>query len=588
VIEWRTYKQNWGAWVGVLCTLLCGTGFDANAQDTVLATTSQHAWTVIIDGRVATADLPATLTADSTAAAAALVLEQQHRDGYLLAQVDSLHTVPDAATTRIYLDRGPAIRVAGLVFEGDAPFDLSALREQLTTREGRRFDAADLEADVAFLLRSFDAAGYPLAAVRLSGFELTASNPPELQLAVQLDAGGTLNIGQVQLEGVERSRAGYVQRITGIRPGRSLATVDPQVITQRLLETGFYREVGEVQLAQRADGEATVTIPLVEEPPGIFDLVFGLLPAGDGGGVNFVGSGHLELRNMLGGGRIVGLKLDRLLGQRSELDVRARDPFVLGSPVLAEVSFRGTQEDSTFQQQQYGAEVGLRIGDGLEALASVQRERTTPGGTPGLSRVPRSSTQFVGLGMRYRQLDQPFNPRRGLAAEVRFERGRKSRTVSTLQDGQSVREQQSLRQERLTARVRSYLPTLRRQVAVLGLDARALVSNVYDLSDLFRFGGAQTLRGYDEQRFLGRFVARGLAEYRYQLERLSYAYAFFDLGYVVRPALDEVLEQSGWFPGYGLGIQFSTGVGVVNASYAINTEDGPTSGRVHVGLSFGL
>ncbi|MEM6645625.1 MAG: BamA/TamA family outer membrane protein [Bacteroidota bacterium] len=571
-----------------MCTLFFGAGFDASAQDAVLATTSQHTWMIVVEGRAEPVSLRLTLTADSAATAAALVLEQHHRDGFLLAQVDSLRTTPDVTTTRIYLDRGPAIRLDELAFDGATPLDLDALRTQLTPREGRRFNAADLEEDVAFLLRAFDDAGYPLASVRPSVFELIPSDPPRLRLVLQLDAGRTLNIGQVALAGVERSRAGYVQRITGVRPGRSLATVDPQVITQRLMETGFYREVGEVQLAQHAEGEATVTIPLVEEPPGIFDLVFGLLPAGDGGGVSFVGSGHLELRNMLGGGRIVGLKLDRLPGQRSELDVRARDPFVLGSPVLAEVSFRGTQEDSTFQQQQYGAEVGLRVGDGLEALASVNRERTTPGGTPSLGRVPRSSTQFVGLGMRYRQLDQPFNPRRGLSAEVRFERGRKTRTVSTLQDGQTVREQQSLRQERLTARVRSYLPTLRRQVGVLGLDARALVSNVYDLADLFRFGGAQTLRGYDEQRFLGRFVARGLAEYRYQLDRLSYAYAFFDLGYVVRPALDEVPEQSGWFPGYGLGIQFSTGVGVVNASYAINTEDGPTSGRVHVGLSFGL
>ncbi|GAB5521577.1 MAG: BamA/TamA family outer membrane protein [Rhodothermales bacterium] len=576
-------------WIVGACTLLFGRGFEAMAQDAAPTSSASHMWTVVVDGRTEAADLRPTLTADSLATAASLVLERWHREGYLLAQIDSLRAAPDVTDrTYIYLHAGPAVRVANVTFEGSPALDLDALRPQLATRPGRRFEAATLEDDLAYLLRTFDAAGYPLASVQVSGFELTAADPPELRLTLRLDAGGTLNIGQVQLDGAERSQVGYVRRITGIRPGRSVATVDPQTITQRLMETGFYREVGAVQLAQQADGAALVTIPLVEEPPGIFDLVFGLLPAGEGGGVNFVGSGHLELRNMLGGGRIVGLKLDRLPGQRSELDVRARDPFVLGSPVLAEVSFRGTQEDSTFQQQHYGAEVGLRIGDGLEALASIQRERTTPGGTPGLSNVPRSSTQFVGLGMRYRKMDQPFNPRRGLSAEVRFERGRKSRTVSTLQDGQTVREQQSLRQERLTARVRSYVPTLRRQVGVLGLDGRALGSNVYDLSDLFRFGGAQTLRGYDEQRFLGRFVARGLAEYRYQLDRLSYAYAFFDIGYVVRPAFDEQPEQSGWYPGYGFGIQFSTGVGVVNASYAINTEEGPTSGRVHVGLSFGL
>ena len=41
-------------------------------------------------------------------------------------------------------------------------------------------------------------------------------------------------------------------------------------------------------------------------------------------------------------------------------------------------------------------------------------------------------------------------------------------------------------------------------------------------------------------------------------------------------------------PGFGLGTQFSTAVGLVNASYALNPDDGPASGKIHVGLSFGL
>jgi hypothetical protein len=42
-------------------------------------------------------------------------------------------------------------------------------------------------------------------------------------------------------------------------------------------------------------------------------------------------------------------------------------------------------------------------------------------------------------------------------------------------------------------------------------------------------------------------------------------------------------------PGYGIGIQFGTAIGVVETSYALQPADpSPASGRVHLRLSFDL
>ena len=116
-----------------------------------------------------------------------------------------------------------------------------------------------------------------------------------------------------------------------------------------------------------------------------------------------------------------------------------------------------------------------------------------------------------------------------------------------------------------------------------------LRSDTYDRSDLFRLGGATTLRGYDEDRFIGNTVGRLLVEYRYQIDRASFAYLFGDLGVVDTPALGDVPATRDWHPGYGLGIQVGTDLGLIRASYALNPDDtSPTDGRVHLGLSFGL
>src|SRR5690606_26046770 len=133
-----------------------------------------------------------------------------------------------------------------------------------------------------------------------------------------------------------------------------------------------------------------------------------------------------------------------------------------------------------------------------------------------------------------------------------------------------------------------FVPTLRRQVLVLGGDAALLLGDVYDDSDLFRFGGATSLRGYDEEQFRGNVVGRALVEYRYQIDRTSFAFLFADVGYIRRPETPGVSGDESVRPGYGLGLQYRTPLGLVNVSYALNPDDGPTRGKVHLGLSFGL
>jgi outer membrane protein insertion porin family len=41
-------------------------------------------------------------------------------------------------------------------------------------------------------------------------------------------------------------------------------------------------------------------------------------------------------------------------------------------------------------------------------------------------------------------------------------------------------------------------------------------------------------------------------------------------------------------PGYGIGLHYATGIGMVRMSYALNPEEGLSAGKVHFGLSFGL
>lgn len=538
-----------------------------------------------------------TLPLDSLEGAGRRLLVSFQREGYYFADMGSVEVDRERVpvVVRMHVIPGPRVTVGRVRITGMTAFDSLAVRQNFDTRPGRLLDPLRLEADLEAVLTRYEQAGLPLAQIRLETLGLLPGDPPRLDLLLQVDEGRGLTLKAVALPGAVRTRPAYAARVAGLVPGQPLVAYAPDDLRRRLEETGFFTEVSTPELLIDPEGGVILQIPVREASPGAFDLVLGYLPpAGTGGSGSIVGNGHLELRNIFGAGRVMSLTLNRLPGQVSSVDARLADPFLFGLPFGGEGRFEGLQQDSTYGKQRYLAELSYRFGEGLHAFVTVSRESTSPGPgglalRNGRQRIPRADALFAGLGVRYRQVDAPVNPRRGFLFEMNFERGRKERTARVLLAGADTTVEGSLlRQQRLQARTRFFVPTARRQVLALGGEGAVLLSDEYDESDLFRFGGARSLRGYDEERFRGRVVARLFTEYRYRIDRQSYAYLFFDLGYVDRPPVASVDGAREVHPGFGLGIQFSTNLGLVNASYAMNNEDGPTNGRIHVGLSFGL
>lgn len=575
---------------------LCGpvSGFSQPASDMP----EPAVWELVMAGTAASwPTAPPSAPVDSVRAVAASLLQALQQDGFYYARIDSaaIDTARRPPRVRLYAHRGPRIRLDTLRIRGAEAVPPERLRATAETRPGRPLNGLTLERDLEAMLSLYESEGYPLAQIQVADVTLRRGPAPGLAVTLQVEEGRRLWLKGVALPPNTRTRPGFAASRVGLRTGAPLTDYDPAAIQRALRETGLFQSVGVPELRVEDDGGATVFVPVEEAPPGSFDLVLGYLPPSGTRGGQLVGSGELFLENLFGGGRTGDLTLDRRPGQASLFDVSAADPYVLGLPLRVEGRFRGEQRDSTFGKRAYRGEVGYRLTGGLELRGSVSREVVRPGQAGGQLQgreqaVPRAQALFYGLGAAYRQLDDPRTPRSGGWIAVDLEQGRKDRRFRRVTpDGDTLRVRQSLRQERITGGARLFLPLFDRQGVVLGGDASVLVSDAYDQSDLFRIGGAQSLRGYDEDRFLGNVTVRALAEYRLQIDRVSYAFAFFDLGYVERPELNATPARSGWHPGYGLGIQAGTALGVVTLTYALQPADGtPANGRVHVGLGFNL
>jgi len=520
------------------------------------------------------------------------VLESFRKEGYHRAKIDSLRR--ESGQTLVFISRGELARIRFLKVSGVTDADLSRLLRDMQMGPGSVLNADELERDADRILKYYAEEGYQMATVAILDLMPVSGDSLLYDVELGVNRGPPVAVARLELDGAKRSSMRFAARAAGLRPGEVLRQADLRSFQARLLDTGAFQSVGLPVLEIERDSTAVMIIPIEEAPPGSFDLVLGYLPATTFEKAHVVGSGHMTLDNPFGYGRSFGLKLDRRPGQVSSVDVRLRDPLLAGLPLRAEVSFSGLQQDSTYNRRRWSADLGYALLPGVEIDVRYSVEATRPGNAGlrirGLrQRIPRSDVAFWGLGVRVRRLDRPQNPRSGVLVESLIENGDERGQFKSIDaEGDTTFVARSNHQERLRFSTRGYLPLFTSQVLVGGADVSVLLSDVLDESDLFRIGGAMTLRGYDEDQFRAATAVRFLVEYRVLLESVSNAFAFLDVGYVEKPEIADIPAEQGWHPGFGVGMQYQTALGVVSVSYAMNSRDGVTNGRVHIGLSFGL
>ena len=505
------------------------------------------------------------------------LLDSLASEGYLLARVDSLR----ADTAFVWRGDRAAVRRVEVV----GATALAGPTQDWRTAPGAPFRRRALEGDLAATAARYARLGY--ARAQLVPQVDVAEGGRAVDVTVRVDEGAALPVTGVELAGARGRNRAFATRRAGLDGPTPAGRVDPDRVRAGLEATGLYAEVGTPVLAIDADGGLVLQVPVVEAPPGAFDVVLGYLPPTGTGGGGVVGRGQVDLRNPFGGGRTATAVLERTPGLVSAFALDLADPYLFGSPFGVALSFAGSSRDSTLARQRLGADVSYAFDPTFELVASVASESVRPGTfgaglVDGRPRVRRTDEVLLGVGLRLTRLDRPRNPRRGVALGVLLEQGRRAAD----EFGPSAR-------RRLGVRARLYTPTLARQALVLGLDAavtqqRVGAGAVVDEGDLVRFGGAASFRGYDEQALLARSYGRAVGEYRLLFDDASFAFAFVDAGALDRPAIPGAAAETRALVGYGAGLRVRTGLGLATVTYALNPDLSVGRGKVHVGLTVGL
>ena len=95
-----------------------------------------------------------------------------------------------------------------------------------------------------------------------------------------------------------------------------------------------------------------------------------------------------------------------------------------------------------------------------------------------------------------------------------------------------------------------------------------LKSDKYVISELHRFGGINSIRGFNENSLQGSLFTSILTEYRYTLSPGIYVHSIVDYGYFSDESKNIGLDNSGSLLGLGFGLGLLTKNGMFNLAYA--------------------
>ncbi len=528
------------------------------------------------------------------------IMDEYRKAGFVFASINP-EVVPvsaDQVHVRIQIDEGDQIRTGQITMSGNRLFSTSDLQRELSLRHETPFSHVALERGIDQILALYSNHGHPKIHIELSEFQLFPDHS-KVDFHLDVHEGDKVRIGKIKFTGLKKTKPSVVLRELPIQVGDVFDQRKIDQSRRRLTNLGYFYEVNPSVLE---DGQTQDTITfhakLTEARTGRFSGIIGYAPSSSevDDAPRLTGTIEASENNLLGTGRRVNFFWKS--GLLNTLRFGYREPWVFGKPAsigveYAQLKQRNQFTDAESEEQSGSLTISTQIRKVFEGALAISYKRIDYAAAGPSLLVPTGPVDL--LPSTNRSFSQ--FPRNG-SLEVQAQNGAKyGVTFSLMRDGRdyflnptrgrrdSVAFEFSrgdFRLQKLWADFQQYLPTWRKQVIAIGLHAATTWGANIPPTELFYLGGANTLRGYDEDWFSGPRRVYANFEYRLIVGRASRVFVFVDMGSVTQTNQPSVFDPLR--VGYGLGMRLESRGGLLRIDYGLAEGSTALQGKIHVNL----
>ncbi len=507
--------------------------------------------------------------------------------GYLFVKIDSVQTKGNEM--QVYYSLSDAYRWMHLDAGSVAPEFLSGIRFRERRYSEKPINLDDLNTILDDLLRQAENNGYPFAVAGLEDVRLD-SNRVKASLYLRLNR--YYSIDSVRLIGPKVITEKYLSSYLGIKEGSPYNEAAVQAISTRMEELPFLKEREPAKVIFK-ETHAELELYPEKRNANHFDGLLGIEPQTNQDKTQLIGQAKLSLHNAFKQAELLGIDLKLQPNSTRDIQINFLYPFLFSTPFGVDLDMHIRKQDTSFSI--FSTQVGVfYLWKGMNSLKLFYQTNSSNLISVSDIQIANTLSDYIdmrtreyGLGLNYEALDYRLNPTKGYILNAKVSAGtRQIRKNVNLNEQLYDSIQSNTSQYRMQIKADRYLQIIKRHVLDLGIVSGALWADELFVNELFRIGGVNDLRGFDEQSIPVSSYFMYKIEYRYLLERNAYFSFFFNQAFYEMKRKGVRVNDSPY--GIGTGINFETGLGIFSLSYALGKElTNPMSfqnGKIHFGI----
>ena len=444
---------------------------------------------------------------------------------------------------------------------------------KLQDRSGKSIDLEFVRLEAREILSELINLGYPFAEVRVSPKIHLPDAPTLIDINYVIDPGEQVTIDSVLFEGIKLTKPKFLLNEMRFKGNLKYSWDGLNRRISALNRLGYISNARQIGIRRVNNSTNALIVSLEELNANTVSGIIGYVPdKSEVAGGFFTGLIDIGFGNIFGSGRALNTSWEKVDRQTEEFHLRYTEPYPFGLPLKPELAYTQLIQDSSYIKRDLEGRLKIPIRFNLAVFGDATRVsvNTRTFGRDQYGLEDYTSIVFTG-GFIYDDRDFPLNPVSGLLYETNISQARRN-----------DRNAKAINGKRIGMRIEYYKRITSGTVAAFELN---VLENKYDtggvpFSELYRIGGATTLRGYREDQFRGSRVGWINLEYRLITGKLSRIFVFCD-GAIIngRHSGGNITKYS-----YGGGIRLSTAIGQIGIDYGLGEDDSFANGKVHVRL----
>ena len=525
------------------------------------------------------------------------ILLAYRKNGFVFAlisppTVSPISTSNTQVSINVKIREGKRLRIGEFSLIGNKLFSQSIILRELGLRKGQFFTQTALEQGIERIQLLYSEHGYPKVEIEPTITNLSAGTG-RINFGLQIREGAKVRLSEIKVSGLTKTKIDVVLREI---PVKANDYFDQRKIDQsyhRLRNLGYFHHI-HPNLLEAGTTEDTLIFhaKVTEARTGRLIGILGYAPPVEGSESVPQLTGVVEFgeTNLLGTGRDVNLLWKS--GLLKALRVGYKEPWILGKPITLGLAYsqlkqRNPFNDAESEEQAASISGNTAFGRFYESEVTLGYKRIKFAGI--ISPLPVATSQDPFSTSTNTLLDDtPASIERGTKYSVTLRLTRDSRDyflnpTHGRRDSIAVELSRSdFKLRKIWLDLQQYFQMWENQIIAIELHGAAAWGVNIPPTELFYLGGANTLRGYDEDWFSGPRRAHANLEYRFLMGRNSQIFTFVDLGsvtFIDRPSVFDKLRI-----GYGFGTRLESKGGIIQLDYGLAAGDSALRGKIHVKL----